>query len=97
MSHKLEFRLSENPWAPTAVIEEVNARTGSELTLTGLADQVGGSSSAAFVAWPDGRQSAMTRTRTSLAVMRQTASVLNEVRTQASLTPERFLLPGSRP
>ena len=56
MSHKVEFRLSENPWAPTAVIEEVNARTGSGLVLTGLADQVGGSGSAAFVAWADGRE-----------------------------------------
>jgi hypothetical protein len=31
VAHKLEFRLSENPWTPTAVIEEVNARTGSGL------------------------------------------------------------------
>lgn len=48
--------------------------------LTGLADQVGGSSSAAFVAWPDGRESAMTRTRTPVEVMRETAAVLNDVR-----------------
>lgn len=92
MSHRLEFRLSENPWAPTAVIEEVNARTGSGLVLTGLADQVGGSSSAAFVEWPDGRESAMTRTRTSLAVMRQTASVLNDVRGQGLPVPEHQLV-----
>ena len=92
MSHKLEFRLSENPWAPTAVIEEVNARTGSGLVLTGLADQVGGSSSAAFVAWADGRESAMTRTRTPLAVMRQTASVLNEVRSQGLPVPAHQLV-----
>jgi aminoglycoside phosphotransferase (APT) family kinase protein len=92
MSHRLEFRLSENPWAPTAVIEEVNARTGSGLVLTGLADQVGGSSSAAFVAWADGRDSAMTRTRTPLAVMRQTASVLNDVRGQGLPVPEHQLV-----
>lgn len=92
MEHKLEFRLSENPWAPTAVIEEVNARTGSGLVLTGLADQVGGSSSAAFVAWPDGRDSAMTRTHTPLAVMRQTASVLNDVRRQGLPVPAHQLV-----
>jgi aminoglycoside phosphotransferase (APT) family kinase protein len=92
MSHKLEFRLSENPWAPTAVIEELNARTGSALVLTGLADQVGGSSSAAFVAWADGRESAITRTRTPLAVMRQTASVLNDVRKQGLPVPAHQLV-----
>jgi hypothetical protein len=92
MAHKVEFELSENPWAPTAVIEEVNARTGSGLVLTGLADQVGGSSSAAFVAWGDGRESAMTRTRTPLAVMRQTASVLNDVRRQGLPVPAHQLV-----
>ncbi|RZT17435.1 phosphotransferase family enzyme [Kribbella sp. VKM Ac-2569] len=92
MSHRLEFLLSENPWAPTAVIEEVNARTGGGLVLTGLADQVGGSSSAAFVAWADGRESALTRTRTPLAVMRQTASVLNDVRGQGLPVPEHQLV-----
>ncbi|WP_157996298.1 aminoglycoside phosphotransferase family protein [Kribbella sp. VKM Ac-2569] len=60
--------------------------------LTGLADQVGGSSSAAFVAWADGRESALTRTRTPLAVMRQTASVLNDVRGQGLPVPEHQLV-----
>ncbi|TDW86526.1 aminoglycoside phosphotransferase family protein [Kribbella sp. VKM Ac-2566] len=92
MSHRLEFRLSENPWAPTAVIEEVNAHTGSGLVLTGLADQVGGSSSAAFVAWADGRESALTRTRTPLAVMLQTASVLNELRGRGLPVPQHQLV-----
>ncbi|MFC7625898.1 phosphotransferase [Microlunatus sp. GCM10028923] len=85
--HPIEFRLSENPWAPTAVIEEINARTASGLVLTGLADQVGGVSSAAFVAWPDGRQSALTRPRASLASMQLTATVLNEVREQGIPVP----------
>jgi hypothetical protein len=80
MSHPIEFRLSENPWAPAAVVEEINARTGSGLIVTGLADQVGGVSSAAFVEWPDGRQSALTRPRTALPLMRLTATVLNEAR-----------------
>ncbi len=92
MAHKLEFRLSENPWAPTAVIEEVNARTGSGLVLTGLADQVGGTSSAAFVAWADGRESAITRTPTPLAVMRQTAGVLNELRRRGLPVPAHQLV-----
>ena len=29
--HRLEFTDSENPWAPTAVIAEINERTGSGL------------------------------------------------------------------
>ena len=64
--HKLEFTLSENPWAPTAVVAEINDHTGSGLELVGLSDQVGGTSSAAFVEWPDGRQAALTRTTTPL-------------------------------
>ncbi|MET9273625.1 phosphotransferase [Kribbella sp. NPDC003557] len=92
MAHQVEFRLSENPWAPTAVVEEVNARTGSGLVLTGLADQVGGTSSAAYVAWPDGREAAMTRTRTKLSTMRQTASVLNDVRSGGLPVPAHQLV-----
>ncbi|HVX47119.1 MAG TPA: phosphotransferase [Mycobacteriales bacterium] len=87
MSHQLEFRLSENPWAPTAVIAEVNARAGTALTFSGLADQVGGVSSAAFVTWPDGRESALIRTPTPLAVIRRTARVINGVRAQGLPVP----------
>lgn len=92
MSHPIEFRLSENPWAPTAVVEEINARTGTGLVITGLADQVGGVSSAAFVAWPDGRQSALTRPRTPLGLMQLTATVINEVRKQGLPVPEYELV-----
>lgn len=92
MSYPIEFRLSENPWAPTAVVEEINARTGSGLVVTGLSDQVGGVSSAAFVAWPDGRQSALTRPRTALPLMRLTATVLNEARAQGLPVPEHQLV-----
>lgn len=92
MSHPVEFRLSENPWAPTAVVEQINARTGSGLVLTGLADQVGGVSSAAFVAWPDGRQSALTRPRTPLALMQLTATVVNDARIQGLQVPEHQLV-----
>lgn len=90
--HPIEFRLSENPWAPTVVVEEINRRTGAGLTVTGLADQVGGVGSAAFVAWPDGRQSALTHPRTSLAAMELTATVLNDVREQGLPVPEYQLV-----
>jgi aminoglycoside phosphotransferase (APT) family kinase protein len=88
MSETLEFRLSENPWSPTAVLAEVNARTDSGLVLVGLADQVGGESSAAFVAWPDGRRSALIRTPTQLSVMQQAADVLNIAHGQGLPVPE---------
>lgn len=87
MSHPIEFRLSENPWAPSAVVEEIKALTGIDLVVTGLSEQVGGVSSAAFVAWPDGRQSALTRPRTPLPLMQLTAAVLNEVRTRGLPVP----------
>lgn len=79
VEHRMEFRLSENPWAPTAVIEQINEQTGAGLSLTGLSSQVGGSSSAAFARLPDGREVALTRTRLSMDRMRQTADVLNKL------------------
>ncbi|HEY9293719.1 MAG TPA: aminoglycoside phosphotransferase family protein [Microlunatus sp.] len=92
MSHPIEFRLSENPWAPTAVVEEINARTGSGLIVTGLADQIGGVSSAAFVEWPDGRQAALTRPRTPLPLMQLTATVVNEARRRGLPVPTHELV-----
>jgi aminoglycoside phosphotransferase (APT) family kinase protein len=92
MSHPIEFRLSENPWSPTAVVEEINARTGSGLVVTGLADQVGGVSSAAFVVWPDGRESAITRAQIPLALMRLTAEALNAAREQGLPVPRQQLV-----
>ena len=71
--HRLEFTDSENPWAPTAVMAEINERTASGLELAGLAEQTGGTSSAAYVRWPDGRNGVLTRTTTPLDRMRQTA------------------------
>lgn len=90
--YKLEFTLSENPWAPTAVVDEINDRTGCGLELVGLADQVGGTSSAAFVRWPDGRQAALTRTMTPLPMMRQTACVLGDVRAKGLPVPGHDLV-----
>jgi aminoglycoside phosphotransferase (APT) family kinase protein len=91
-SHQLEFRLSENPWAPTAVIAELNERTGSGLELVALADQVGGTSSAAFVQWPDGQPAALTRTTTPLRVMQQTARVLGHARDLGLPVPRHDLV-----
>jgi aminoglycoside phosphotransferase (APT) family kinase protein len=75
--HRLEFRISENPWAPTAAVAEINERYGCGLELVGLAEQEGGVSSAAFVRWPDGRDAAISRSKLPLARMRQTAEAVN--------------------
>lgn len=40
--HRVEFTDSENPWAPTAVVAEINARNGCGLEVVGLAEQTGG-------------------------------------------------------
>ncbi|MEQ4209502.1 phosphotransferase [Actinopolymorpha sp. B9G3] len=75
--HRLEFRISENPWAPAAAVVEINERCGCGLELVGLAEQEGGVSSAAFVRWPDGRDGAISRSKLPLARMRQTAEAVN--------------------
>jgi len=85
--HRLEFTESEHPWAPTAAIAEINARTGAGLALTGLADQTGGTSSAAYVRWPDGRECALTRTDIPLDWMRHTADVLTLARAEGLPVP----------
>lgn len=90
--HRLEFRESENPWAPTAVVAEINERTGSGLELVGLAAQTGGTSSAAYVQWPDGRPGALTRTNTPLDRMHQTADLLSLVRARGLPVPDHELV-----
>ncbi len=92
MDHRIEFTESENPWAPTAVIAEINGRTGSGLELVGLAEQTGGTSSAAYVQWPDGRPGALTRTWTPLARMRLTADVVSMVRSHGLPVPRHDLV-----
>lgn len=89
---RLEFTDSENPWAPTAVIAEINERTGSGLEVVGLAEQTGGTSSAAFVRWPDGRKGSLTRTKTPLDRMRQTADVLSMVQSHGLPVPRHDLV-----
>lgn len=90
--HRLEFTLSENPWAPTKVVAEINDSTGSGLELVGLAEQIGGVSSAAFVCWPDGRAGAITRPNVPLELMRQTADVLSLVRAHGLPVPRHELV-----
>ncbi|MFD2078253.1 Phosphotransferase enzyme family protein [Actinopolymorpha cephalotaxi] len=85
--HPLEFTLSENPWAPTKVVAEINQRTGDKLELTGLSDQVGGVSSAAYVRWPDGRAGVVTRPTIPLAYMHLTAEILRMVRAHGLPVP----------
>lgn len=78
--HRLEFTISENPWAPTAAVAEINERHGCGLELVGLSEQEGGVSSAAYVRWPDGRDSAITRSKLPLDRMRQTAEAVEIAR-----------------
>jgi aminoglycoside phosphotransferase (APT) family kinase protein len=72
----LAFVESENPWRPAEVVAEVNSRVGLGLELVALDDQVGGTSGAAYVRGLDGREFALTRTKTDVALMRLTAEVL---------------------
>ena len=60
------------------LVRALNDRAGLALELTGLIDQ--GQSGAAYVRWPDGRESVVTTAFASLDLMRQTADVLNDVR-----------------
>lgn len=92
MEHRLEFTESENPWAPTAVVAEINERTGCGLELVGLSEQTGGTSSAAYVRWPDGRECALTRTKTPLALMRTTAEIVTKLRTRGLPVPRHDLV-----
>lgn len=93
-SHRVEFRKSENPWAPTAVIEQINSRTGAGLELVGLAEQTGGTSSAAYVRWPDGRDSVISRGDTHIEQMRKTAEVLSFLRDRGVAVPRHELVVG---
>jgi len=90
--HRLEFRDSEHPWAPTAAVAEINARTGSGLELVGLDVQTGGTSGAAYVRWPDGRDGVLTRSAISLDWMRRTAEVLSRLRSVGLPVPRHDLV-----
>jgi aminoglycoside phosphotransferase (APT) family kinase protein len=90
--YRMEFNESENPWAPTAAVAEINARTGSRLELIGLDEQTGGTSSAAYVRWPDGRECALTRTTIPIDWMRRTAEVLSALRAEGLPVPRHDLV-----
>jgi aminoglycoside phosphotransferase (APT) family kinase protein len=90
--HRLEFTASENPWAPTAAVAEINDRTGSGLEFVGLAEQAGGTSSAAYVRWPDGRECALTRTDIPLEWMLRTAEVVSMARAAGLPVPRHDLV-----
>ncbi len=83
--HRLEFTDSENPWAPTAVVAETNERTGSKLEVVGLAEQTGGTSGAAFVRWPDGRESVWARGQATVGSTLR--AVLRAIVTEQQLCP----------
>ena len=60
------------------LVQALNDQAGLALELTGLIDQ--GQSGAAYVRWPDGRESVVTTAFESLDLMRQTADILDDVR-----------------
>lgn len=88
----LEFRDSENPWSPQAAVAEIAARTGLALELVGLDEQTGGTSGAAYVRWPDGRECALTRTTIALDWMHHTADVLSQFRADGHPVPRHDLV-----
>lgn len=73
------------------VVRALNERAGCGLEFVGLIEQ--GQSGAAYVRWPDGRESVVTTAFASLERMRLTASVLAEVRELGIPVPlHEFLL-----
>ncbi|WP_405058443.1 hypothetical protein OG474_37710 [Kribbella sp. NBC_01505] len=74
--HPLAFRETESPWRPTEVVEELNAHLHLQLELVGLDDLVGGTSGAAYLQGPDGRQFVLTRTSADADLMRLTAEII---------------------
>lgn len=72
------------------MVRALNDRAGCALELTGVIDQ--GQSGAAYVRWPDGRESVVTTAFASMALMRQTAEVLDQVRTLGIPVPRHQFL-----
>lgn len=66
---------------PSALITELNERTGAGLRLQGMAEH-GESGGAAFVTWPDGREAVVTRRPEPLHAVQVTAQVLEAVTAQ---------------
>lgn len=72
------------------MVRALNDRAGCGLELTGVIDR--GQSGAAFVRWPDGRESVVTTAFASMSLMRQTAEVLAGVRTHGIPVPRHEFL-----
>ncbi len=72
------------------MVRALNERAGCAFEVTGVVDQ--GQSGAAYVRWPDGRESVVTTAFASMALMRQTAEVLAEVRTLGIPVPRHEFL-----
>ncbi|HEX4213603.1 MAG TPA: phosphotransferase [Candidatus Dormibacteraeota bacterium] len=73
------------------VVRALNQRAGCRLDLVGPVDR--GQSGAAYVRWPDGRESVVTTAFATLTLMRQTAEVLADVRALGIPVPaHEFLL-----
>jgi hypothetical protein len=78
------------------LLAHVNAIAGTQLVLLGTADH-GESGGAVYAQWPDGRPAVITRSHTVISLMRQTADVLNELRSTGLPVPRHDLiapLPG---
>src|SRR5262245_48257851 len=67
------------------VVEAPNERAGCRLVLVGVVEQ--GQSGAAYVRWPDGRESVVTTAFASLSLMRLTAAVLTKARREGIPVP----------
>lgn len=72
------------------LVHELNAQAGCGLTVVEVIDR--GQSGAVFVRWPDGRDSVVTTAFGTIARMRQTAEVLEEVRAQGLPVPRHEFL-----
>ena len=74
-----------------AILEAVNSKTQADLVLVGRSEE-GTSGGALYVAWPDGRQSAVTIFLGRAAHAQQTASLLELARSRGLLVPRHELI-----
>lgn len=73
------------------ILEAVNSKTHASLVLVGRSEE-GTSGGALYVAWPDGRQSAVTTFLGPAAHAQQTAGVLELARSKGLLVPRHELI-----
>ncbi len=77
---------SDRDIATERLVQDVNQRTGSDLRYVKTAD-LGETGGAAFVMWPDGRQSVVTVATAPLAAMCQAAEILGMARARGLAVP----------